>query len=247
MKNMLFICGCSRSGTSVFTEFLNSHGQLAIGLERYGKRLRLNGRLPPELFSKTRFCKTYDPDDSHHKKLLPIYEEMASRFDNCLYIGDKIPNLFLHFDAIKSAYPKAKIIFLLRDIHAVASSHEARAERKRQNSKAGWPLWRDGFNAVKEWNESMTSIQALGDDLESFILDYNRLYQDVSLIDQICEFLDITPSPPFRVFWDKAAQDRVEIDTKVRDNLTDEHLTFIKEQADFELYRKLLNRQGNIG
>ena len=65
MKNMLFICGCSRSGTSVSTEFLNSHGKLAIGLERYGKRLRLNGRLPPGLFTKARFCETFDPDDSH--------------------------------------------------------------------------------------------------------------------------------------------------------------------------------------
>ena len=244
---MLFICGCSRSGTSVFTEFLNSHGKLAIGLERYGKRLRLNGHLPPDLFTKARFCETFDPDDSHHKKLLPIYGEMAARFDDCLYIGDKIPNLFLHFDAIKSDYPKAKIIFLLRDIKAVASSHEARAERKRRNPKAGWPLWRDGFNAVKEWNESMTSIQALGDDLDSCILDYNRLYQDESLIEQICAFLNIESTPSFLAFWDKAAQERVEIDAKIRNNLTDEHLTFIEEQADFDLYQNLLNRQRDVG
>lgn len=244
---MLFICGCSRSGTSVFTEFLNSHGRLAIGLERYGKRLRLYRRLPPELFSKTRFCETFNPEDSHHKKLLPIYSDMANRYDDCHYIGDKIPNLFLHFDAIKSDYPKAKIIFLLRDIKAVASSHEARAERKRQNPNAGWPLWRDGFNAVKEWNESMTSIQNLDDGLDSFIVDYNRLYQDETLIDNICEFLKIAPTQSLLDFWERAAKDRKEIDAKSRDNLTDKHHAFIQEHANFDLYQSLLNRQCNIG
>ena len=93
----------------------------------------------------------------------------------------------------------------------------------------------------------MTSIQALGDDLDSFILDYNRLYQDESLIEQICAFLKIEPTPSFLAFWDKAAQERVQIDAKVRDNLTDEHLTFIKEQADFDLYQNLLNRQRDVG
>ena len=85
----------------------------------------------------------------------------------------------------------------------------------------------------------MTSIQDLGDDLDSFILDYNRLYQDEGLIEQICAFLNIEPTRSFLAFWDKAAQERVEIDAKIRNNLTEEHLAFIKEQADFDLYQNL--------
>ncbi len=36
-----FICGCARSGTSVFAELLRSHWQILMGRERYAVRFRL--------------------------------------------------------------------------------------------------------------------------------------------------------------------------------------------------------------
>jgi len=95
VKQMVFICGCSRSGTTTFVDLLNTHEKIAIGRERYGKRLRIHKRLTPDLFEKARFLQDYHPDDGHQKKLLPLYATLEKRYDACTHIGDKIPNLFL--------------------------------------------------------------------------------------------------------------------------------------------------------
>lgn len=215
---------------------------MAIGRERYGKRLRLHKRLTPDLFEKARFLQDYHADDGHQKKLLPLYATLEKRYDNCTHIGDKIPNLFLHLDVIAQDFPDAKIMFLLRDIKDVANSHEARRTRTLNNPKSKWPLWRDARNAVKEWNEGLQAMINLGDKLDHYIVDYDRLYTDDILLDEVANFLDIEPTQAMLSYWRDAATSRVEIDKKPRTNLTPDQLAYIEDNANLTAYRHLLNR-----
>lgn len=237
----VFICGCSRSGTTSFADFLRAHQQIAMGRERYGKRLRLTGRLSPDLFEKTRFCEDLQPDDSHHRRLQPYYGELAERFESCTHIGDKIPNLFRHFPQIRSDYPEVKILFLARNIYHVADSFEVRAQRSRQHEKAKWPIWRDATQAVEEWNESLKAVLAFRDRLDLFVVDYDRLYKDSEMLAQVTRFLGVDASEELNTFWVKASEDRHYIDAKPRNHLSEEQLAYIKTQADFAAYETVLN------
>lgn len=210
-----------------------------MGAERYANLLNSQGVLTQDLFEKERFCEDLREGDTHHKHLNPYYGKLAQRFDSCVGVGDKIPDLHRQFDGMRENFPGAKFLFMLRDIYPVAQSFEVRSQEA--GPGRAWPAYRDGYEAVREWNQSLKDVEdALGaDDIR--IVDYNRLYRSDDLVHELFGFLWMKPTPGVWKYWEDAKQKRAEIDKKVRDKLTPQHLNFIEQNADFERYQRLLD------
>ena len=147
----LFITGTSRSGTSIMADCLRSHHMIAMGRERYAYRYRNSGEFTPQLFNKSRFCLNFSPKDSHHTKLDPYYKNIYSYFENCDYVGDKLPYMAQDYRPVINYFQKHKILYMARSINEVSSSFEARAKLAKKNpDKTKWPKERDGYESDSE-------------------------------------------------------------------------------------------------
>src|SRR5688500_6857116 len=104
-RKFLFVVGTARSGTSSMATLLRAHPAIAMRRERYAWRFRQAASFNPSLFEKARFCLQYAPADSHHARHQPYYQELYPRFDDCLYVGDKLPSLYLRYDSVIETFP----------------------------------------------------------------------------------------------------------------------------------------------
>lgn len=195
MHEHLFLCGCARSGTSVLQRVLAGHADIALGMERYIRRFRQSGHLSPDLFEKERFFDvregdTFYPDLSRFER---TYSAMADRYDQCRYVGDKIPLLYRGYDAIFESFPNARFIFISRGIWDVASSFKRRALNESD------PTWGDGrgvADAIREWNDAhrltAEAMQRHGDRI--FVVNYEKLFGEWSGLEAMFDFLSLTVS-----------------------------------------------------
>ena len=242
-RQWVFICGCSRSGTSATALLLRSHPNVAMGTERYASRLRSQKYLTPDLFEKDRFCRNRIDGDSHQNHLNWYYDQLYQRFDDCTHIGDKIPDMHPHFAAMRENFPGAKFLFMLRHVQPVANSFEVRSLEA--GPERAWPANRDGFVAVNEWNQSMRDVEAAMTSDDIRVVDYDRLFKSDDLLREILGFLSLELTPDVRAFWRKGVRKRRVIDGKVRNSLSAAHLANIEKNADLDMYKRLLAASEN--
>ncbi|HND14369.1 MAG TPA: hypothetical protein PLN78_05270, partial [Pseudomonadales bacterium] len=103
MKKFIFVAGCARSGTGALAQLLSASDDIVMGMERFG-HLESKGSfsLTPNHFEKERFFDVRDGDtfygnfDEFHRHDKRIRE----KFDSCIYIGDKRPDLYECYDEI---------------------------------------------------------------------------------------------------------------------------------------------------
>src|SRR2546423_1804094 len=97
LPQYLFLCGVPRSGTTAACQLLNSHPHIVMGVERY-KYLYSNASadgLDRSLFERGRFFEFKDSDTNVLRKgaMAGVYDKMETKFDQALYIGDKLPRI----------------------------------------------------------------------------------------------------------------------------------------------------------
>ena len=248
-KRNLFIAGASRSGTSITADFLRKDRRIIMGRERYAFVLR-RGELRKEHFSKNRFLLDFRKDDSHHNKHQPYYGEVDLYFDQANWVGDKLPNLFEFYGYFFAQFPEARIIYMLRNHIEVASSFQVRADKTAQQIKekktriSKWPKERGWQSAIKELNWSYSETLKFVHSRNFFILDYDSLFRDLSLLSNLYQFLDMDPPPHMFNSWKLLGEDRNKIEQSRKSFLDEKILRQIKSEIDWSNYNQLLTLSG---
>ena len=191
-KQILFISGTARSGTTALGRALNRQPGFLIGIERYNRLFRA-GSVTAEHFQKPRFLDVR-PGDSHKKGGFPgpLAKDTQARFDAAQVIGDKFPQLYLYFDTVFARFPTARHIFLIRNPLSVAESYQARAD----NPDDKWH--RDFTVAVRDWNQSLAAVLALSPvrRAQVFVAEYERLFFEPGEMRRLFAFLDMPLDGP---------------------------------------------------
>ena len=156
-QNLLFVCGCPRSGTSAVTDWLVSSEKIAIGLGRYQKFWREHLCFPDDAFNEQRFFDV-KPDDTWYKTLDKFpehYLKVRKKWQSAAFIGDKIPSIWKNLSGLFSVFPQAKVIYTYRDPFSIARSYKI---RKSNETDMTWGRHRDVSFAIQEWNESISKV-----------------------------------------------------------------------------------------
>ncbi|MBF0122425.1 MAG: sulfotransferase [Candidatus Omnitrophica bacterium] len=193
----VFVCGCPRSGTTALLEVLLSDSTVVLGCERYGGYL---GRkvLTRDLYEPERFFDIRKGDSfySDFSELPDWYKSISrERYEEGVFRGDKIPKLYEHLDGLFVNFPKAKIVFMLRNIFDVASSYEARANNKEDKT---WPREIRTAAAIRDWHRSLETLNKYMDDDRVFPVIYEDFFLGKNGIGSLCHFLGITLSDAVR-------------------------------------------------
>ncbi|AXI44591.1 hypothetical protein C1J03_00230 [Sulfitobacter sp. SK012] len=163
MKRYLFVSGCPRSGTTALTTLLNWAPQTFVGQERYNMLFNKdNSQLRPGLFDPERLRSFRDTDcgyTSYDQK--PAYFNGAANLqaienmDQAQVVGDKLISLWRNFSVFNAphwANKDIQVIHIIRDVHDVAASYQARY----QNAADGW---QDDFSkGVRVWSQSVRNV-----------------------------------------------------------------------------------------
>lgn len=243
-KNMVFICGCARSGTSALWRLMTAHSKVAIGLERYIERCTdTKFDMTPELFEKERFY-TLKRGDTHFKSIEKggqgeYYAQLKDRYNDCTHFGDKTPRLFRYYKDIFKTFPDARILFIYRNIFDVAQSFNTRKQKEGD-------AWDRGYKAaVKDWNLSMKNTNAFLDQKDERILpiSYEELFFGQFDIEQIFDFLNLENEPSVHKLYQGLRKKAKEIEGKREPNLSSLQKHFIMKTARFNLYKKLVEHK----
>lgn len=231
MKDILFVSGVGRSGTSALVNVLNTHPNLLIGQERFFWTIRKN-LITPEHFEKDRFLDIRDEDTHNKSGLRGKPEDLADRYDRATYIGDKFPSLFRHFDRIFDIFPNARHLYIVRNPLSVLESYDVR----HKNPDDSWNLtYQDGMDA---WNESVRKVSRLSQALLSkfTIVQYEDLYGSTTAINRMFERLGLPPvaDEKLQTFIHKFAS----LNDKPVPRRDDLRL-YVARNADWDSYKRL--------
>lgn len=251
----IFICGCARSGTTAITHLLNSHPEIALGMERYKFFLRdkISDKITPELFKEENFFNIKDNEtnispkkDNEKLAWTTLYNSLKEKYKlRKITKGDKCPNYFYHYTSLDKNFKNKKFVFILRDISDVACSFNARAENPNDKN---WPPERDYKVAVKEWNDSIIlSLKQAEINPENFILvEYERLFsynqEYLKYILGRLGFFDI-PECVLK-FYEQQTKDWEERKNKKK-IIKKGQAEYIEENAKFGLKAELLSKYGS--
>jgi hypothetical protein len=228
---------------------LRSHPRIAMGRERFAWRLR-KGDFTPALFERDRFCLEFSPEDSHHASLDDYYSSLHGRFDQCLYVGDKNPELHLHYARVLHTFPGCKLIYMARDPVEVATSFQRRAERTTKILKRNphrpdrdrlWPADQGWRSAIEAWNGAVKATLALGESAQLFVADYRHLFINEDFLRRLFRFLELEPTSEVRNNWIESAARRQEIEAARAARLTPDQVDQVRASARLDDFRRLLS------
>ena len=237
-QRYLFVVGCPRSGTTAMWRLLTGDPRVVLGNERYGNRWSAE-ELTPDLYRKDRFSRIeegdtfYDDLAAFHER----YELMLDRYENAVFVGDKIPMLFTRLDTIGTNFPGAKVILLLRNIFDVAASYERRARDTNDTT------WSDDLRtsaAIERWNQSIQVAREHPASLDVQVVDYERFFFQPDQLERLYDGLglDLPPNMPDEHGRIIARARQLE-EGRPRD-LPQGAVREICLRADFEGYRELM-------
>jgi Sulfotransferase family len=241
-RELLFLVGPGRSGTSALTEVMNGHPELAIGMERY-KRLwrgRIN-ELTPAHFTREVF---FDFDDGltnitpSRPEWVRYYEELDAKFDTARYVGDKMTSIRIR--QMLHNLPEAKFICIVRHIRPLAYSWHARATNP---DDVNWPQRNDARQAVAEWNNALRKILRArsAHPTRVAVLEYSSFFGDPAgaPLRAALDFLGLEFGPGIQRTFTVAHETYVQQISTKRRPLDQETRLFINEFADMGLWRRV--------
>ena len=242
-KKILFICGCARSGTTALWRLMVTHPKIVLGVERYvllanQKRNNFSARL----FEKDKFF-DLQPKETFYKELTAqgYYDIARERFDDALWVGDKIPHLFQKYDEVDAAMPDAHYIYIVRNIIDVAGSYQKRAET------GSWKETRDYARAVNDWRHSLEATLKFRAkaDLKSrvHIISYEELYLQAVKLEPLFAKLDLDVTPQVQAQYQKTIDKSVELENRRGDTLTSAKRHYIALHAPFEAFKEILEHR----
>lgn len=240
-RDVLFVCGAPRSGTTVLARILGSHEAIVLGVERF-RFLYASDQVRPDLFTRRRFFWLSKRDTNS----LPAEAQtrdarLFARFESARYVGDKSPHIYRTIPQLRHWFPRAKFIFILRDPVDVAMSWSARAE----NPSDRWPAANDYRAAIPAWNEANRAVLgALGGDL--LVVNYHRLISRETgelELRRMLDFLGLEGGESIRVAFAAALDASVEKAARRR-AAPDHVLAYVREHAELETFRELVRVSG---
>lgn len=206
----IFIVGMPRSGTKLLREILNNHSLIAISENEshcipyfYNKFNKIenfkdkkNFKLLYQYFSETFFFQRltqkinfineeswYDSiTDFTYSGVIEAFYQSYTQKKNKKIWGDKTPSYLLHMPLLKSLFPEAKFIHIIRDVRDYCLSiHKA---------------WNKNiFRAAQRWNDSIVKCRKnskILDDTAYLEVKYENIIDDPEKnIISICKFLNI--------------------------------------------------------
>lgn len=225
----MFVTGCQRSGTTAFTEYLNHHPEILVGVERYGRVPAKE--ITPELFTFERVL-DYSAEDSLRPR--EYYVDLLSKKDpeRLKWIGDKFPGYAKWLRPLSENNPGAYFIILYRPIEEVAESWEARSK----NPDDPWLGGKNGFElGVQMWNNIQQKTRRFvesGLGTGVLILSYHDFfYHNEDCVPLLSRFLGIEFDGAVREAW-RAMSAEFERKRRPKEPLTDEQQAYIREQKD---------------
>ena len=241
----LFVCGCPRSGTTALTRLLAAHESIALGIERFGHLVSpKNFKLTPNHFEKERFFDVRR-GDTFYKSLDDVaggnyYKELAEKYDDCAWVGDKRPDLYQCYPQLHSAFPDAVVLFIFRNIFDVAQSYKVRAH----DIEDDWPETMGVMSAISDWNDSLNMTLAAQQTMTIYCIQYERLFAGEDLdIAPIFKPLGISNVKRPQNFFDNRLKLRAQVLEAERGAiLTSDEKRDIATHADFAAYRELMSK-----
>jgi hypothetical protein len=220
-----------------------AHPKIVLGVERYvllANQKRNN--FSPKLFEKDKFF-DLQPKETFYKDLNAhgYYEIARRRFDDALWVGDKIPHLFQKYDEVEAALPGAHYIYIVRNIIDVAASYQKRAET------GSWKETRDYVRAVNDWRQSIESTLKFTAkaDLKSrvHIISYEELYLQAVNLHPLFAKLDLDVVPEVQAQYRKLVDKSVELEKRRGDTLTSAKRHYIALNAPFDAFKEILQQR----
>lgn len=210
--SLFFILGNPRSGTSLFRLMLNSHPEIVVppecgfALWLKDKYKKIDSQSYQSFAHDVVNCKKFETWGvieadiiSEAEKLKPLkYEELVKcvysayaklRSKSAILSGDKNNYYISHIDSIKSTFPSAKVIFIIRDGRDVACSY-LEIKNKSINSKYKPILPTDIESIAYEWKDNAKILIENQDDY--FYIRYEDLIgaPERTLL-KVCSYLGI--------------------------------------------------------
>lgn len=233
-KRFLFVTGCPRSGTQVLNRVISAHPDIALGNERFNKRLDRR-ELYPRDFTRDRFFDIQRRDTWYRSldEFSTYYDRLKFKYDNAVYVGDKYPGAFQRYGHLVGNFGDIRFIFILRNIYDVAMSFEARRARG-----VHWPADGGAEYAVARWNEAIGMTLVWKERARILTVSYEDLFVRGASAEPIAEFLQVDAEPLTTALnRERASPIR---DTGSSARLTPEQADHICRYANFGGYRLLL-------
>jgi len=238
-KNYIFVCGCPRSGTTAMWSLLTAAEEAVIGVERYGKRVFSRASLTPELFEQTRFFTLQEGDTfySDLDKFQPYYALAREKFARATIFGDKIPKLYERFDSFFAAFPRAKVIFMFRNIFDVAASYKRRSMNTEDST---WGRGKGVSVAIRDWAKAITAYKnaprqnILPICYEDFFIGGNGL-------EQLASFVGVADKSKMQEKFVRVRQRSEKIESTRARDLNTAEIFEICLKAPFGAYREILS------
>ena len=245
---LLFVCGCDRSGTTTFADYLNRHPEILICQERF-KATVPQEEITPDLFTFERIG-NFRPGETEnpiwkngHEFFVKYHTELLAKKDPATlkWIGDKNPNYVRNMDLMAGNNPGARFIVMYRPIEEVAESWEARAKDPDDH----WNSDRGFQRAVKTWNLALRKTREFIENSVAprvRIIDYHDFfYHNEAVVPLISRFLGIE----FEEFVTKTWADATlafDSGRRPKRTLSQEQHYFIQEHADRATEAWILDR-----
>lgn len=233
-KKILFVSGVARSGTSALVNVLNTNPGLLVGMERYFWPIQGN-LIMPSHFEKERFI-TVEPGDTHGAAGFALnLEDRGRAYDHAVYVGDKFPLLYNHFDHIFANFPTASHIYILRNPLSVVESYDARKNDPDDN----WV--KAGIDGLKEWNTSVAKAAKLTEEQKAnfhFVL-YEDFFSHEENINALFVKLGLPPVATEKLNQFVAKFNEINARPVPR---RDDLRRYVARHADFDSYRLLCDR-----
>lgn len=228
-KKYIFAGGNARSGTTALAEMLNSHPKILVTIERFMKELKQGDLRPLHLARDVMAAGSEEVP-----LMMARYgDSLAERWDAAAFVGDKVPALSMGFETLDTHFPDATLVYIVRNPIAVASSY---ANRQESGS------WKRGVDAaVKQWNRSVRlGLQRRRDGKPLIVVPYEGMFSNRAIIDQVWQAMGLDPAEAMEDRLDRIFRSNRRIAEKemARD---DEMLQYISLNANFRLYRELID------
>ena len=181
-RELIFVGGCPRSGTTALTRLLNAHRDVLIGNERYYLRLK-DGALTPEHFDRERFL-AIEEGDTHPNDPGLVFGDKPhwlgmdadEKWEEARLIGDKHPPLWRSYALLAERFASAHILYLIRNPFSVAESYQARFDDEADH----WPF--DAARGVRDWNESVAATLAAAAKLRLTVVTYEAVLRSAEAV-----------------------------------------------------------------
>ena len=232
----LFICGCPRSGTTALWQVISAHEHIAIGVERYLDKVYPNFSLTQRDFLKERFFNFSEAGTGAQFADHPHYVALEKRYLRAIYFGDKVPFLYVNFNAFFKSFPNAYVLFIIRNIYDVAQSYKVRLE----NEEDPWD--RGVINAVEDWNLAIVnSLDALEAKKRLLIVEYERFFYDDASLEKLMNKIGLKISQAVSRKYQNMMILANRYESKRENTLSSEEKLHIQKEMDYYNYKKLLH------